>query len=183
MGRRSFDTLGQVLFWSYANLAMADAAVRNGAEKYGVPYYMIRAKLYKALTDGTTSPRSLYFDERDKLLSRGRCSYCGSTDNPSLDHLFARVTGGADSAENLVFCCIRCNSSKGKQDALVWAKSKDRFLPLSVLRRYLKISIRYSNETGIIEAPRATFNELEVPFSISDIPHTYPKPKDLIWAY
>ena len=47
VGRRSFDTLGQVLFWSYANLAMADAAVRRGAEKYGVPYYMIRAKLYK----------------------------------------------------------------------------------------------------------------------------------------
>lgn len=182
MGRRSFDTLGQVLFWSYANLAMADAAVRRGAEKYGVPHYMIRAKLYKSLTDGTTSPRSLYFDERDKLLSKGRCSYCGSEEHPSLDHLFPKFVGGVDAPENLVFCCRSCNSSKGKRDALEWSMQRGRFLPLSVLRRYLKLAIKYSAEHELLDTPREEFAALNVPFAVDAIPMTYPKPSELFWT-
>ena len=162
---------------------MADAAVRHGASKYGVPYYMIRAKLYKSLCDGTTSPRSLYFDERDKLLSQGRCNYCGSVDQPSLDHLFPRFVGGSDAPENLVFCCRSCNSSKGKRDAIRWSMERGRFLPLSVLRRYLKLAIFHSVQNSLIETPREAFAALDVPFSIDDVPMTYPLPSDLIWSY
>lgn len=46
MGRRTFDTIGEVLFWSYANLAMADAAIRRGDPFYGRVHYMIRQRLY-----------------------------------------------------------------------------------------------------------------------------------------
>lgn len=41
-----------------------------------------------------------------------RCAYCakGAT---TIDHVLPRSRGGADSWENLVACCLRCNNVKG----------------------------------------------------------------------
>lgn len=41
-----------------------------------------------------------------------RCGYCnkGAT---TIDHVLPRSRGGADSWENLVACCLRCNNLKG----------------------------------------------------------------------
>jgi len=45
-----------------------------------------------------------------------RCQYCGShfpTAELSLDHVVPRSQGGGSSWENLVCCCVACNSRKG----------------------------------------------------------------------
>ncbi len=43
-----------------------------------------------------------------------RCQYCGSTALPiTIDHIVPRAQGGADSWENLVAACMRCNNMKG----------------------------------------------------------------------
>lgn len=183
MGRRTFDTIGEVLYWSYANLAMADAAVRKGATAYGVGHFMIRAKLYKGLCTGSVSPRSLYSDEREKLLAQGKCSYCGSVDHPTLDHLIARSKGGSDQPENLVFACRSCNSSKGKHDVLEWASKQNTFLPLSLIRRYLKLAIRHAVENDLLDIRVDDLGGIPLPFSIKDIPLKYPKPDTLVWSF
>ena len=182
MGRKSFDTVGDVLFWSYANLAMADAAVRKGAKSYRVEHYMIRAKLYKGLCTGSILPASLYADEREKLLAQGKCSYCGSLDQPTLDHLLPRARGGNDQPENLVFACRSCNGSKGKRDVLEWAAKRETFLPLSLIRRYLKLAIRHSVENDLLNIPVTDHDRVVLPFSIDFIPMKYPKPDDLVWS-
>jgi 5-methylcytosine-specific restriction endonuclease McrA len=41
-----------------------------------------------------------------------RCAYCGSSAS-TIDHVIPRSRGGADSWENLVACCLRCNNVKG----------------------------------------------------------------------
>lgn len=41
-----------------------------------------------------------------------RCGYCG-TAATTVDHVLPRSRGGADSWENLVACCLRCNNAKG----------------------------------------------------------------------
>jgi len=41
-----------------------------------------------------------------------RCGYCGGTAT-TIDHILPRSRGGADSWENLVACCLRCNNLKG----------------------------------------------------------------------
>ena len=49
---------------------------------------------------------------RDKNL----CQYCGGsfpTSELSLDHVVPRSQGGGTSWENLVCCCVKCNSRKG----------------------------------------------------------------------
>jgi 5-methylcytosine-specific restriction endonuclease McrA len=40
-----------------------------------------------------------------------RCAYCSSSAN-TIDHVMPRSRGGADSWENLVACCVRCNNVK-----------------------------------------------------------------------
>ncbi|WEG09876.1 HNH endonuclease [Microbacterium horticulturae] len=41
-----------------------------------------------------------------------RCAYCGGH-AATIDHVQPRSRGGADSWENLVACCQRCNNVKG----------------------------------------------------------------------
>ncbi|WP_040166179.1 HNH endonuclease [Microbacterium gorillae] len=40
-----------------------------------------------------------------------RCAYCGRAAS-TIDHVLPRSRGGADSWENLVACCLRCNNTK-----------------------------------------------------------------------
>jgi 5-methylcytosine-specific restriction endonuclease McrA len=41
-----------------------------------------------------------------------RCGYCAGSAT-TIDHVIPRSRGGADSWENLVACCLRCNNVKG----------------------------------------------------------------------
>ncbi|TPW75571.1 HNH endonuclease [Schumannella soli] len=41
-----------------------------------------------------------------------RCGYCGLSAS-TIDHVMPRSRGGADSWENLVACCLKCNNVKG----------------------------------------------------------------------
>jgi 5-methylcytosine-specific restriction endonuclease McrA len=40
------------------------------------------------------------------------CAYCGRSAN-TIDHVQPKSRGGKDTWENLVACCLKCNSSKG----------------------------------------------------------------------
>jgi 5-methylcytosine-specific restriction endonuclease McrA len=40
-----------------------------------------------------------------------RCAYCGGHAT-TVDHVVPRSRGGADTWENLVACCLRCNNAK-----------------------------------------------------------------------
>lgn len=55
---------------------------------------------------------------RRNLFARdgNRCQYCGAvfpTSELSIDHVKPRAQGGADSWDNLVCACVRCNARKG----------------------------------------------------------------------
>ncbi len=76
---------------------------------------------------------------RDKNL----CQYCGKkhpTSELSLDHVTPRSQGGGASWENLVCCCVRCNSKKGgrtprqAQMPLVKKPKRPKHNPLLSLR-------------------------------------------------
>lgn len=49
------------------------------------------------------------------------CAYCDRT-AATVDHVLPRSRGGADSWENLVACCVRCNNAKGDRtpDEMGW---------------------------------------------------------------
>ncbi len=53
---------------------------------------------------------------RKNIITRDghRCQYCGATKGPmTVDHVLPKTRHGADSWENMVCACIKCNNKKG----------------------------------------------------------------------
>jgi len=151
MAKQTIETVRELIYLSYANLAMAHTAVDKKQESYGAFNYMIRARLLKGLKDGTMNMRTIFDDEKIKLQTGSICNYCGSVEKLTLDHIFPQKFGGQDEAENLIFACKSCNSSKGKRDLMEWMNLRGQFLPLMIIRRYLKLIFNYCNENGLLD--------------------------------
>lgn len=174
-------TVGELLHWSYANLAMAHAAITAKAEKYGRLQFMIRGRLYAGLNKQTMSIGPLADDERLKMILPQACCYCGSREYLSVDHLIPTKRGGENTGDNLVWACRSCNSSKCARDALEWLTQRNQFPSILLLRRYLKLAIEMSRERNLMNAPLA--EALELPFSLLAITKEYPQPNQLrLWV-
>ena len=173
-------TVKELIFLSYANLAMAHSAVDRKQTKYGVVNYSIRAKLFKGLKDGTMNIRSLFDDEKIKLSQGLNCNYCGSSDKLSLDHIFPQKYGGTDTGDNLIYACKTCNSSKGKKDLMQWYIDKNEFPPLMIIRRYLKLIYNFCVNNDLLNEDIEMLIDKDLPFDISLVPIKFPKPDTLV---
>lgn len=171
-------TIGEALYWAYANLGMAHAAISSGCTQYARVHYMIRAKLYSRLRTGAMDLGPLSDDERVKLDGPKLCCYCGSGITLSLDHLLPKSLGGPGSGDNLVWCCRSCNSSKGACDLLAWHKRRGKFPPLLVLRRYLKLAIIQCRALDLMDCSLRQAPD-NLPFSLEYLPTAYPPLSDL----
>lgn len=160
--------------WSYANLARAHAALTDGVVRYATKHHMIRSRLFKGLCEGSLSMRSIYDDEREKLVGLRCCEYCAKTTALTIDHLFSRKRGGTDSPQNLVVACAPCNSSKGDRDMLAWLSSSGRFPTVLLLRRYLKNAAAYLDERELLDVAMAEIEHLQLPFALDLLPFDFP---------
>lgn len=180
MAKKNIETVRELIYYSYANLAMAHTAVEKKQVKYGTFNYVIRAKLFKGLKDGTMNMRSIFDDEKIKLQTGQICNYCGTSERLALDHIFPQKYGGLDNAENLIYACRTCNSSKGKKDLMEWMAFRGSFLPLMIIRRYLKLTFLYCRNNALLDKKIEDLKELELPFKIELLPTSYPKPGELV---
>jgi len=179
--RMEITTVGELLHWSYANLAMAHSAVEAKAEKYGRLHFMVRARLFAGLNKRTMNIGPLADDEHLKMILPQACCYCGSAQFLSVDHLIPTKRGGANAGDNLVWACRSCNSSKSAKDALEWLVQRNQFPSLLLLRRYLKLAIEIATVRGAMDSLVATAPEM--PFSLAAIPRAFPSPTELrLWV-
>jgi len=154
-------------------------ALKENSNKYSKVHHIIRAKLYRGLRTGSMNITSLYKDERLKMVLPQTCYYCGSDSKLSVDHLIPKFKDGPDLADNLIWACKSCNSSKGKKDMLEWMEGKGEFPSILLLRRYLKIVIQFCQKNDLMGLPIAEALEFELPFAIKLLPHKYPKLAEL----
>lgn len=81
---------------------------------------------------------------RKNILKRdaNTCQYCGSTDDLTIDHIIPKSRGGADSWENLVAACNKCNHKKGnrtpKEAAMPLVRKPYRPTHIIFLREYVE---------------------------------------------
>lgn len=170
----------ELIYWSYANLAMAHSAVCNGQKEYTQINFMIRSRLYKGLINNKMYISSFYEDEKIKINEGKKCVYCGSENELTIDHIFSKKKGGKDDADNLVCACKSCNSSKGSVDMMQWFYMHDKFPPLMILRRYLKLVYNYLKEKNLLDEYIEDIDDSSFPFTLSYIPLNFPRPDELI---
>jgi hypothetical protein len=143
---------------------------------------MIRSRSFKGLVTGTMNMGSMFADEKEKM-QRQCCSYCGSADKLSVDHLLAKKLGGGDHGDNLILACKSCNSSKGERDLLLWYEKKGDFPPLGVLRRYLKLLHGYCKDHDLMKVSCDDERLHSLPYAIRSLPTNYPRPDLLVYSY
>lgn len=167
-------TVGELLHWSYANLASLDAALGRGLQKRDKICWGVRKKLFTGLRSGTMKTGTLF---KDVLTApTDRCIYCSATPPPKLtgDHLIPKSRGGLESADNLVWACRSCNSSKQDRDLLEWYATRGAFPSVVLMRRYLKLALLDAERRGVLDA--ALSDQPSVTFSLDYVPIKYPEP-------
>ncbi len=170
------ETIGELLHWSYANLASLDVALRRGLAKRDRVCWMVRAKLFKGLRQQTMNVGTLFADLL--VAPTDQCSYCGVKPPPKLhgDHLIPKSKGGLESGDNLVWSCRSCNSAKNDRDLLEWYAAKKSFPSVILMRRYLKLALAEVIARGLMDTPLE--EHPNVTFSLDLIPVRYPDPEE-----
>jgi 5-methylcytosine-specific restriction endonuclease McrA len=166
-------TVRDRIAWSYAMLARAHAALDEGATGYRQLHHIIRARTFKGLRTGAMAMRSIWDDERVRLLAPQACTYCGATAALAVDHLVPRSRGGEDGGENLVIACRPCNSRKGARDLMTWMEAEGRFPSVFVLRRWLKLCAAACAQAAVPDRPLAEAAGT-VPFDLDRLPTSFP---------
>ena len=183
MSERKFNTLAELLYWSYANLQMADAACNMGKSSYDRTCFMIRSKAYKAYCEGRWQISDLYKQQIEKLQeSNHACAYCGkvfsSPKEATVDHIFPRIKGGTNEMENILFACKTCNSSKGDRDMFGWYVEHFHTFPsIYLTATYLKKIYLFAQANDLLNIELSILDTKDLPFDWKYIPTKYPEPK------
>lgn len=106
-------------FDGWCELSQLQALDKQPGEDYiRTPQQEIQVPRIVRLTLYDKVPKSCVRFNRKNLFARDgyRCQYCGHTrpmSQLSLDHVVPRSLGGRTTWDNVVCCCLSCNSKKG----------------------------------------------------------------------
>lgn len=147
-------TVRDLIYWQYAKIIAESAGV--GKNKY--PFIMNRFKKLQSGEIEWSGAIREYVREREMP---NQCIYCGSTENPSYDHLISRNRNGPDISDNVVMSCKSCNSSKSDKGVYEWFKLDRRDdVPRVAEGKYLKLIYKLHEEKGTLDAGRADIKRL-----------------------
>ena len=175
-----YNTLGLRLYWAYANQAMIWNMDWEKRE-YTKLGFMLRVKLFKQLREGSAAPRTFQIDLQQKLMQRPMCTYCGNSnlEELSMDHIFPISKGGEDTADNLIWACKSCNSSKNATDMLEWHYINKSFPGLFLYRNYMKLAVEYSVKQNLMDEQLADLDVDTMPFNPHFLPTIFPEACDI----
>jgi len=61
-----------------------------------------------------------------------------------------------------------------------WMNFRVQFLPLMIIRRYLKLTFNYCDNHDLLDKHIEDLKQLELPFKIDFLPTDFPKPNELV---
>jgi hypothetical protein len=146
-------TIRDLIFWQYAKLIAKSA---GQAGKFG--FIMDRFKKLQSGDIEWSGAIREYIKEQEVV---GRCIYCGSTKDLSVDHLIPRARGGPESGDNAVTACKSCNSSRGDKGIYEWFQLSGRNeVPRIVEGKYLKELYAVHERKGALDVDRKGLEKL-----------------------
>jgi len=165
------DTVKRLLYHNYANLSMAHAAIAAKREDCGDKDYEIRSAMFRDLMNGTKKIRPI--SEDDQFLSKDHCNYCGSKKKLTTDHIFPKGAFPEYEKENEMVACSVCKKSRKNMDLLEWMDAREDFLPLMVIRKYLKLVHLFCQENDLMSMDLEEALECDLPFEMQFWPEKF----------
>lgn len=101
-----------LVYLQKAELVQAEANRFVRAPSMRTPWpSIVRLKVYVRV------PYTRILLTRKNIIKRdsGRCQYCGSRNQLTIDHVLPKSRGGRDKWDNLVTACVPCNNRKGSK--------------------------------------------------------------------
>jgi hypothetical protein len=152
MAPRYVKTVRQLIYWEYAKLIAKAAGMQN---QFG--FIVSR---YKKLDSDQMKWSSSVRDHEKELEQGAVCTYCGSKENLTTDHIVPISRAGVDprikrlldSADNCVSACRKCNSTKGDRDVFEWyGAGSENEIPNLVLSKFLKLAYQIHETQGTLD--------------------------------
>ena len=154
MPPRYVQTIEDEILYEYAKLI--SRSVFGGEINY-----RFVSDRFKALRSGdaTISGTIREWQREQELLKE--CVFCGALENLQVDHLIPRIRGGADSADNTVWSCSTCNTSRGDKGVFQWLglKRKDSLHRL-VAGKCLKELHALHKQKGTLTVHKSSVSQL-----------------------
>lgn len=106
-------------FESWCELSQLTSADKQPGEEYlqAVGFELQVPRIVRLTRFDKMVTQTVRFNRRNLFMrDEYTCQYCGKTESTnklSLDHVVPRSHGGPTTWENIVCCCLRCNSRKG----------------------------------------------------------------------
>jgi 5-methylcytosine-specific restriction endonuclease McrA len=114
--------------------------IRSVRRDYSLPS-IVRLWQYKKV------PYKRIMLTRKNILTRDnhQCQYCGTFKGPmTVDHVVPKTMRGADSWENMVCACVKCNNKKGdrtpEQAGMKLLKKPSRPTHIDFIQRYIGVA-------------------------------------------
>lgn len=126
------QTIREELLYEYAKL------ISRSAFKGKINYGFVSDRFKALRDDKITISGTIREWQREQELPK-ECVFCSEKESLQMDHLIPRNKGGNDTADNMVWSCQNCNSSRGDKGVFAWLglKKKDGLHRL-VAGKYLK---------------------------------------------
>jgi 5-methylcytosine-specific restriction endonuclease McrA len=87
-------------------------------------------------------PMLITIDDLERIQEQyPSCVYCNSKEKLTFDHIIAISKQGKHIKENIVTCCLQCNSSKGQRNLMNWFTQpycKRKNINLQTIHQYAK---------------------------------------------
>jgi hypothetical protein len=147
-------TIREEIYWQYAKLITKSAGFGIGDRAFEMATFI-------KLRDGKikwSSAIGEYVKEHEK---KNVCIYCGSTEKLTLEHILPLSRGGPNTADNAIFVCKKCNSSKGSKRLYEWFGYANRDkIPSIAEGKYLKLIFEMHNNRGTLHIGRNQLQQL-----------------------
>lgn len=136
-------SIRDLIFWQYAKIIATSAGMDN--------YRFITSRYQKLRKNEITWSSAIreYIKERE---SPNECAYCGSKEKLTLEHILPTARNGPNIADNAVWVCKSCNSSKGAKRLYEWfGLDNANNIPRIAEGKYLKLLYDLHEQNGTLD--------------------------------
>jgi hypothetical protein len=150
-------TIRDEIYWQYSKLISKSAG-------FGIDNRGFQMTTFLKLRDGKMKWSSAIGEYIKEHESKSACIYCGSTEKLTVEHILPSSRGGPNTADNAIFICKKCNSSKGAKRLYEWFgfDNKDK-IPSIAEGKYLKLIFELHKQLGTLDLTKEELREKMCP--------------------